>query len=120
MVADRIQIQQVVVNLVTNAMQAMDGLTDARLTLGVRGRDDGWQVVSVADTGPGIPEDDLTEVLEPLFTTKPCGIGLGLAIVQRIMERHGGGLEITSEKRRGTRARLWLPTDHDQEEAAPR
>ncbi len=131
---DREQVRRAVINLVDNACQAMaidgdrdgtgdgagDGAGDGKqLTVATR-RTDGRIEIDVADTGPGIPEDDLTKVLEPLFTTKPCGTGLGLAIVQRIMERHGGGLEITSEKRRGTRARLWLPADHGQEEAAPR
>ncbi len=129
-VFDREQIRRAVINLVDNACQAMaiDGDRDGtgngagngkQLTVATR-RTDGRIEIEIADTGQGIPEDDLTKVLEPLFTTKPCGTGLGLAIVQRIMERHSGGLEITSEKRRGTRARLWLPTDHGQEEAAPR
>jgi PAS domain S-box-containing protein len=127
---DREQVRRAVINLVDNACQAMaiDGDRDGtgngagngkQLTVATR-RTDGRIEIEVADTGPGIPEDDLTKVLEPLFTTKSCGTGLGLAIVQRIVERHNGGLEITSEKRRGTRVRLWLPTDHGLEEAAPR
>ncbi len=89
-VADRIQIQQVVVNLVTNAMQAMDGLTNARLTLGVRGRDDGWQVVSVADTGPGIAVSALDTMFEPFTGSRPGGLGMGLSISRSIIEAHGG------------------------------
>ncbi len=127
---DREQVRRAVINLVDNACQAMaiDGDRDGtgngtgdgqRLTVATR-RTDGGIEIEVADTGPGIPEGGLTKVLEPLFTTKPQGTGLGLAIVQRIMERHSGGLEITSERRRGTRVRLWLPTDHGLEEAAPR
>ena len=88
--ADRIQIQQVVVNLVTNAMQAMDGLTTARLTLGVRGRDDGWQVVSVADTGPGIAASALDTMFEPFTSSRPGGLGMGLSISRSIVEAHGG------------------------------
>ncbi len=131
---DREQVRRAVINLVDNACQAMaiDGDRDGTGNGTVDGTGNGKQLtvatrrtdrrieIDVADTGPGIPEGDLTKVLEPLFTTKSCGTGLGLAIVQRIMERHSGGLEITSEKRRGTRVRLWLPTDPGQEEAAPR
>ena len=89
-VADRIQIQQVVVNLVTNAIQAMDGLTDARLTLGVRGLDDGWQVVSVADTGPGIAASALDTMFEPFTSSRSGGLGMGLSISRSIIEAHGG------------------------------
>ena len=89
-VADRIQIQQVVVNLVTNAMQAMDGLTEARLTLGVRERDDGWQVVSVADTGPGIAASALDTMFEPFTSSRSGGLGMGLSISRSLIDAHGG------------------------------
>ena len=89
-VADRIQIQQVVVNLVTNAMQAMDGQTDAALTLGVRGLDDGWQVVSVTDTGPGIAASALDTMFEPFSSSRPGGLGMGLSISRSIIEAHEG------------------------------
>ena len=61
------------------------------------------------DTGPGIPEDVLPRITEPLFSTKSFGTGLGLPTVQRILEEHGGGVEIDSEPGHGTRVRLWLP-----------
>ncbi len=129
-VFDREQVRRAVINLVDNACQAMviDGDGDntgngsgngKQLTVATR-RTNGRIEIEVADTGPGIPEDDLTKVLEPLFNTKSGGTGLGLAIVQRIMDRHSGGLEITSEKHRGTRVRLWLPAGHGLEEATPR
>ncbi len=65
--------------------------------------------IDISDTGPGIPEDDLPQVREPLFSTKAFGTGLGLPTVQNIMEAHDGGLEITSRVGRGTRVILWLP-----------
>ena len=77
-------------NLVTNAMQAMDGLINPRLTLGVRGRDDGWQVVSVADTGPGIAASALDTMFEPFTGSRPGGLGMGLSISRSIIEAHGG------------------------------
>ncbi len=112
---DREQIRRAVINLVENACQAMvidesgDGAASRKeLTLATR-RLEGRIEIEVADTGPGIPEDDLSKVLEPLFSTKAAGTGLGLPIVQRIMERHSGGIEIASTIQRGTQARLWLP-----------
>ncbi|MDP6580060.1 MAG: PAS domain S-box protein [Vicinamibacterales bacterium] len=89
-VADRIQIQQVVMNLVTNAMQAMDGLVEARLTLRVRCRDDGWQIVSVIDSGPGIEPSMVDTLFEPFTTSRAGGLGMGLSISRNIIESHSG------------------------------
>jgi signal transduction histidine kinase len=114
---DREQIRRAVINLVENACQAMvidetgDGVMSRKeLTVATR-RLNGRIEIEVSDTGPGIPEGDLSKVLEPLFSTKSAGTGLGLPIVQRIMARHGGGFDIASEKQRGTQARLWLPVE---------
>jgi signal transduction histidine kinase len=114
-----------VVNLVENAFQAMtldesgDGVASRKeLTVTTR-RTEGRIEIEVADTGPGIPEGDLAKVLEPLFSTKAAGTGLGLPIVQRIMERHSGGFDITSAIRRGTQACLWLPIGQDAERGIP-
>lgn len=116
---DREQIRRAVINLVENACQAMvidesgDGAAKRKeLTVTTR-RVGGRVEIEVADTGPGIPEEDLTKVLEPLFSTKAAGTGLGLPIVRRIMESHSGGFEIASTRRNGTQARLWLPLDPD-------
>ena len=62
-----------------------------------------------------MPEDVLSRVFEPLFSTKGFGVGLGMPIVKQIMEQHGGGIEIVSEQGRGTGVTLWLP---DQPEAS--
>ena len=96
-VADRIQIQQVVVNLVTNALQAMEGKTEARLSVGVHRRNDEWQVVSVADIGPGIEVSMLDTMFEPFNTSRAGGLGMGLSISRSIIEAHGG--EITAKNR---------------------
>ena len=108
-VGDRIQIQQVVVNLVTNAMQAMDGLTNARLTLGVGGREDGWQVVSVADTGPGIAAAAVETMFEPFTSSGPGGLGMGLSISRSIIEAHGGRIWAENRLDGGAIVRFELP-----------
>jgi signal transduction histidine kinase len=119
---DREQIRRAVINLVENACQAMvidetgDGVASRKeLTVATR-RLNGRIEIEVSDTGPGIPEDQLSKVLEPLFSTKSAGTGLGLPIVQRIMERHSGGFDIASVSRRGTQARLWLPVERGDEQ----
>ncbi len=103
---DTTQVQQVLLNLIKNAMQAMtDGGT---LTLQTNEGADGV-CLSVADTGNGIPEAHLNRVFEPFYTTKKTGSGLGLMIVQRIIRAHEGRLELESQAGRGTTFRLWFP-----------
>jgi PAS domain S-box-containing protein len=100
------QIQQVLVNLVRNAMQAMTG--GGTLTLQTwEGADGVW--VSVADTGGGIPQEQIKRIFEPFFTTKQKGSGLGLMIVQRIVRAHGGRIELESQVGRGSTFRVGLP-----------
>ena len=108
-VADRIQIQQVIVNLVTNAMQAMDGLTDARLTLEVRSRDAGWQVVSVTDTGPGIDASALDTMFQPFTSSRSGGLGMGLSISRSIIESHGGRIWAENRPDGGATVSFGLP-----------
>jgi PAS domain S-box-containing protein len=104
--ADATQLQQVLVNLVKNAMQAMT--TGGTLTLQTGETSDGvW--VSVADTGGGIPQEQINRIFEPFYTTKKKGSGLGLMIVQRIVRAHGGRIELESNVGRGTTFRIWLP-----------
>lgn len=102
------RVNQVFMNLVTNAVQAMDG--QGRLTLRVR-REGGRIAVAVADTGCGIAPEDLPRVTDPFFTTKPVGqgTGLGLSIVRRIVEEHGGELDVSSRVGQGTTITVRLP-----------
>ena len=65
--------------------------------------------VSVADTGGGIPQEQINRIFEPFYTTKKKGSGLGLMIVQRIVRAHGGRIELESNVGRGTSFRVWLP-----------
>jgi two-component system, sporulation sensor kinase E len=103
---DATQMQQVLVNLVKNAMQAMT--TGGTLTLQTgENADSVW--VSVADTGGGIPQEQINRIFEPFYTTKKKGSGLGLMIVQRIVRAHNGRIELESHVGRGTTFRVWLP-----------
>jgi two-component system, sporulation sensor kinase E len=103
---DTVQIKQVLVNLIKNAMQAMS--KSGTLTLET-GEGAGGVWVSVADTGGGIPQEQLNRIFEPFYTTKKKGSGLGLMIVQRIVREHGGRIELESHVGQGTTFRIWLP-----------
>ena len=107
---DPAQIKQALVNLIKNAIQAMT--KGGVLTLQtIEGSDGVW--LSVADTGGGIPPEQLKRIFEPFYTTKKKGTGLGLMIVQRIVREHGGRIELESRVGQGTRFRIWLPL-HEQ------
>jgi PAS domain S-box-containing protein len=113
--ADPDQLHQVVVNLVTNAHQAMrETAAPRRLTLSTRY--DGKQarvLLEVADTGPGIPPEIAARIFEPFFTTKPPGVGtgLGLSLCKSIVEEHGGTIRTESQPGQGTVMRLALPVE---------
>ena len=100
------RLQQVMLNLLRNALQAMEG--SGRLRLSAR-RATGLLILGVEDNGMGIPPEVLSDVFNPFFTTKENGTGLGLAIVRKIVELHGGNLFVTSEPGRGTRFDIHLP-----------
>lgn len=103
---DAAQLQQVLVNLMKNASQAMT--TGGTLTLQTgETSEDVW--VSVSDTGGGIPQEQINRIFEPFYTTKKKGSGLGLMIVQRIVRAHNGRIELDSHVGRGTTFRIWLP-----------
>jgi two-component system, sporulation sensor kinase E len=103
---DATQLQQVLVNLIKNAMHAMTSGGTLTLQTG-ENADAVW--VSVADTGGGIPQEQITRIFEPFYTTKKKGSGLGLMIVQRIVRAHDGKIELESHVGRGTTFRIWLP-----------
>jgi PAS domain S-box-containing protein len=115
-----VQLRQVLLNLVMNACDAMSDQNGGQRQLTVESRRlNGDEVeVSVADNGPGFSEEMLQHVFEPFHTTKPKGLGLGLAICRSIVAAHGGRLMATNENGRGAMLRLTLPTAtdlHDRE-----
>lgn len=103
-------IQQVVMNLVQNAVDAVAGLTDPQITLDLGSGDDGRGYLIVSDNGPGVTPASAAMIFDPFFTTKPVGhgTGLGLAISLKIVEEHGGHLGLVASDR-GARFRLDLP-----------
>jgi C4-dicarboxylate-specific signal transduction histidine kinase len=106
---DRVQIQQVVMNLIHNAIDAMRSVTRRRiLTVGAAAEDDRL-ILFVADNGVGIAPEDLPKVFDALYTTKPSGMGLGLAISRKIATAHGGRLWAEPTAGGGMTFRLSLP-----------
>ncbi|MBA4265868.1 MAG: hypothetical protein C0453_12350, partial [Comamonadaceae bacterium] len=122
--ADATQVQQVLMNLCTNAWQAMDNQAgevtvalrsveiDAAHALRLEGLTSGhYACLSVADNGPGMDEDTVRRIFEPFFTTKPpgAGTGLGLAVVHGILKAHRGAIDVSSKTGEGTRFDVYLP-----------
>jgi PAS domain S-box-containing protein len=99
-VADRVQLQQVFMNLILNGIEAMKE-TGGVLTVKSQLGDDGHIEISVEDTGPGLPPDDADQIFEAFFTTKPQGSGMGLAISKSIVESHGGCIWASGNVGRG-------------------
>jgi len=103
------RMNQVLLNLYLNALEAMEG-RGGRLVVSLAEDAPAGQVaLRIADTGPGIREQDLGHVFDPYFTTKASGTGLGLAIAQKIMESHGGAIRLESQAGQGTTVTILLP-----------
>ncbi|MCW5890321.1 MAG: hypothetical protein KIT14_07185 [bacterium] len=109
---DRVQLEQVILNLLRNAFEAMEDPTrgQRRVRIGTSMPAPGLVEVSVGDSGSGMSAAVRTQVFDPFFTTKPEGLGLGLAISRRIVEAHGGRLWSTPNRDRGTTFHFSLPT----------
>ena len=115
---DRVQLQQVIINLVMNAIEAMQSVTDRPRRLAIRsGRDDlGRVFLTVADCGAGVSEADAERIFTPFFTTKSGGMGMGLAICRSIVEAHAGRLSTFPNEEGGATFQFVLPLH--QEDAA--
>ncbi len=123
---DNGRMQRTLINLLSNASEAMVGKGDiapaqhidnprivVTSRLSARGID-----IAVSDNGPGISPENLKKIREPLFTTKSFGVGLGLPAVEKILEQHGGGLDIETAEGKGTTMTAWFPIQQTQKEVA--
>ena len=111
--ADTEQLHRTLVNLIGNALDALGGsgtlgISLKKMTSGSSARR-GYARLSIADNGPGVSEEDLKNIFTPYFTTKAGGTGLGLVIVQKIVEQHRGRLVFRSDPGMGTRVEITLP-----------
>jgi nitrogen fixation/metabolism regulation signal transduction histidine kinase len=110
--ADRGRVRQILNNLVTNALEALEGVASPILEITTRlesGGDASYAVVTVCDNGPGFQRELLGRVFDPYVTSKPKGTGLGLAIVKKIVEEHGGRIDADNRSEGGARVRVVLP-----------
>jgi len=107
--ADRVQLQQVLMNLMLNGIEAMKE-TGGVLTVKTERGEGGEVLISVSDTGVGLPAGKADEIFSPFFTTKPQGSGMGLAISRSIVESHGGYLRATSNDGQGATFNFTLPS----------
>jgi C4-dicarboxylate-specific signal transduction histidine kinase len=107
---DRIQLQQVILNLIFNAKDAMSDVANPRELQITSGKNEaGEVVVTVRDTGRGLDPDHLNHMFDPFFTTKMEGMGLGLSISRTIIEAHGGTLSATRNQDKGATVQFTVP-----------
>ena len=116
---DPVQIEQVLLNLIRNAIDAMDELdhTARQLTINTS-LNDGQVTVAVKDAGKGIPVGDIDRVFEPFFTTKAAGLGMGLSISHTIIASHGGKMNLTANTDHGVTCSFTLPIESEQDAIA--
>ena len=110
------QLNQIFLNLLVNAADAIESKGTITIRTGAQG-DQAW--VEVADTGRGIPPDNLRHIFDPFFTTKAVGkgTGLGLSVSYSIVQKHNGRIEVDSTVGHGSRFRVWLPVQQPAREA---
>jgi signal transduction histidine kinase len=113
-VGDRIQLQQVILNLVVNAIDAMADTSSDDRAISIRtSRVENFAELAISDRGPGIPEDKLKAVFDPFFTSKSEGMGMGLAIARTIIDAHRGVIWAENRDHGGASFRIKLPISKD-------
>ena len=105
---DRTQLIRILTNLVKNAIQACEEVTEPSIVVSVQKKNEKL-CLSVADKGHGIPQEHIDKIFEPKFTTKTSGMGLGLAMVKNIVQTYDGQVEVESSTLKGTSFHVWLP-----------
>ncbi len=116
--ADRVQVQQVLMNLMLNGIEAMKD-TSGELTVTSKRAENGQLVISVSDSGIGLPQEQPDRIFQAFFTTKPQGTGMGLSISRTIVESHGGCLWASANTGRGATFHFSLPTETEAVEKSP-
>ena len=107
---DKGQVEQIFINIISNALDAMD--VKGKITIYIENiivSESPYTRVTIEDNGSGIDEDNLDKIFDPFFTTKPKGTGLGLSVVSKLVEENGGKIEIESKKEIGTKVKIYLP-----------
>jgi signal transduction histidine kinase len=109
LMADRVQLQQALMNLMLNGIEATRD-TGGELSIKSQLAEDGQLLISVTDTGVGLPAENVDKIFDAFFTTKPQGTGLGLAITRSIVRSHGGSIWASANSGRGTTFSFTLPS----------
>lgn len=113
---DRVQIQQVVINLLKNGIEALSGVAHGAICVGSRRHDETFLEVTVRDNGPGIDSEIVDRLFHPFVTTKARGMGIGLSLCRSIIESHGGRIWVSPEARGGTRFTFTVPAVDDSKD----
>jgi signal transduction histidine kinase len=108
---DRVQLQQVILNLIVNAVDAMSGVREGARELFIGTADDAQNgvLIEVRDSGPGLPSENLDRVFDAFYTTKAAGMGMGLSICRSIIEAHGGRIWASRAAGAGATVQFTLP-----------
>ena len=101
-------LKQVIINLMLNAIDAMDDVSEKTIFIETK-KEDNFVLLTIKDTGIGIKTEEIGKIFDPFFTTKETGSGIGLSLVFRIMEAVGGSVSVESQEGKGTAVSLKLP-----------